>query len=283
MEENDFLYAVGQGALAIECRIDNESILNLLEPLYDLQTAIRVTAERSFLKKLGGGCSAPVAVSSQLKVVKERQFELVLTGAVWSLDGSEECIHTKNVYIKVDKDLRCDTCPHKSKSTVIDIENIQCAGKCMVDIAEGPLSKRAKFDNIPVNILKSDPHDHSPVKIPIGADFMGKCPYLESHIEQFKNSNGTSEQLQPDYQKCPFLFENILSTNTDDLTLELEDPEHTQDNLFCGLVLHREASRCGMEQAKNLGIDMAQNLISKGALDIMFKAQNIIHSQTVKN
>jgi len=38
--------------------------------------------ERSFLKTLGGGCSAPVAVSSSLK-----KNELTITGAVWSLDG----------------------------------------------------------------------------------------------------------------------------------------------------------------------------------------------------
>ncbi|KAJ8929224.1 hypothetical protein NQ314_018103 [Rhamnusium bicolor] len=52
---DEILYAVGQGALAVECRANDENTIKLLEPLYDLQTALRVTAERSFLKTLGGG------------------------------------------------------------------------------------------------------------------------------------------------------------------------------------------------------------------------------------
>lgn len=280
------MYAVGQGALAVECRADNESIIKLLEPLYDLQTALRVTAERSFLKTLGGGCSAPVAVSSHLKAVKERQFELILTGAVWSLDGSDEVTDVESVYLNVNKDLRCDSCPYKNKDmvSVIDIENIQCAGKCVGESGDGPSSKRLKLDDIPTNILKNDPHDQSPVKIPIGADFMGKCPYLESQIEMNKNSNGSSDQSDPDYQKCPFLFENVLSNNVIDVTNESSSTEQREDNdLFCGLVAHRDALVCGMQQARKLGVDLAKNLISKGALDVMTKAQAIIHSQTFNN
>nr|CAI5819532.1 unnamed protein product [Callosobruchus analis] len=55
LEEKELMYAVGQGALAVECREDNLDIMKLLEPLYDLETALSVTAERSFLKTLGGG------------------------------------------------------------------------------------------------------------------------------------------------------------------------------------------------------------------------------------
>lgn len=76
------LYAVGQGALGVECRESDWEMRSLLEPLYDMETTIRCVCERSFLKTLGGGCSAPVAVFSSLE-----EKELKITGAVWSLDG----------------------------------------------------------------------------------------------------------------------------------------------------------------------------------------------------
>lgn len=78
------LYAVGQGALAVECRENDMAIMRLLEPLHDRATTARIVAERSFLCTLGGGCTAPVAVHSTL-----RDQTLTLVGAVWSLDGVE--------------------------------------------------------------------------------------------------------------------------------------------------------------------------------------------------
>lgn len=219
-----------------------------------------------------------------MKPVKERQFELVLTGAVWSLDGSEEVIDSESVNLSVNKDLRCDTCPYKNKNmaALVDIENISCVGKCIGEAGDGPSSKKLKLDNIPTSVLKNDPHDQSPVKIPIGADFMGKCPYLESQIELNKHSNGGSDKSEPDYQKCPFLFENVLSNSIVDVPGDGQSTEHGDDNLFCGLIPHKHASGCGMEQARKLGVDLAKNLISKGALDVMVKAQAIIHGETVQ-
>ena len=55
------LPAPGQGALAVQCRAEDETILGLLLPLDDGPTWAAVTAERAFLQALGGGCSAPVA------------------------------------------------------------------------------------------------------------------------------------------------------------------------------------------------------------------------------
>lgn len=50
---DEMLYAVGQGALAIECRENDRSIIDLLQPLHDPETVLRVVAERSFLRTLG--------------------------------------------------------------------------------------------------------------------------------------------------------------------------------------------------------------------------------------
>ncbi|MEO1134580.1 MAG: hydroxymethylbilane synthase, partial [Cyanobacteria bacterium J06639_1] len=53
------LHAVGQGALGIECREGDEEILNLLQPLVDVNSSRRCLAERAFLRQLEGGCQVP--------------------------------------------------------------------------------------------------------------------------------------------------------------------------------------------------------------------------------
>jgi hydroxymethylbilane synthase len=51
---------VGQGALAIECREDDDEVRRLLAEIDDAVAHVAVRAERSFLATLGGGCSLPV-------------------------------------------------------------------------------------------------------------------------------------------------------------------------------------------------------------------------------
>ncbi|MCB0112261.1 MAG: uroporphyrinogen-III synthase, partial [Caldilineaceae bacterium] len=55
------LPAPGQGALAVQCRADDAQTLQLLAAIDDGAVRAAVTAERTFLHALGGGCSAPVA------------------------------------------------------------------------------------------------------------------------------------------------------------------------------------------------------------------------------
>ena len=78
------LPAPGQGALAVQCRADDQTTLNLVAILEDDSTRKCVTAERMFLRALGGGCSVPVAayavISNQLSIVN-------LTACVASTDG----------------------------------------------------------------------------------------------------------------------------------------------------------------------------------------------------
>ena len=80
------MYAVGQGALAVETRDDDARINKLLRPLNDPDTFITCTAERAFLHTLGGGCSVPVGVHSSLT---PNTGKMRIIGAVFSLDGSE--------------------------------------------------------------------------------------------------------------------------------------------------------------------------------------------------
>ena len=56
-----FLPAVGQGALGIEARLGDKEIIELLSGINHLPTWQSITAERAFLKALGGGCRAPIA------------------------------------------------------------------------------------------------------------------------------------------------------------------------------------------------------------------------------
>jgi hydroxymethylbilane synthase len=76
------LHAVGQGALGIECRIDDDEILELFAPISHYPTTQRCLAERSFLRVLEGGCQVPIGVNSVID-----GDQLTLKGIVASLDG----------------------------------------------------------------------------------------------------------------------------------------------------------------------------------------------------
>ncbi|MBD3669902.1 MAG: hydroxymethylbilane synthase, partial [Gammaproteobacteria bacterium] len=78
------LPAIGQGAVGIECRVDDERIHHLLDALNDEETAIRIRAERAFNHRLEGGCQVPIAGYSVIE-----GDEIWLRGLVGRPDGSE--------------------------------------------------------------------------------------------------------------------------------------------------------------------------------------------------
>jgi hydroxymethylbilane synthase len=78
------LPAPGQGALAVQCRDDAES-RRLLVPINLIEVEIAVTAERSFLAGLGGGCALPIAAYATIEGKK-----LLLRGRVTAPDGSRQ-------------------------------------------------------------------------------------------------------------------------------------------------------------------------------------------------
>lgn len=89
------LPAVGQGALAIECRENDEKILNLLAPLNNNQDALCVMAERALNRHLQGGCQVPIAGFAVLEnkqqdnvANSDSHTELWLRGRVGQVDGS---------------------------------------------------------------------------------------------------------------------------------------------------------------------------------------------------
>jgi porphobilinogen deaminase len=77
------LPAIGQGALAIEGRRDDEFVRVLLSELDDPTTHTAVTAERALLDRLQGGCQVPIAAHAAIE-----RGRLSLTGLVASPDGA---------------------------------------------------------------------------------------------------------------------------------------------------------------------------------------------------
>ncbi|MGB7801881.1 hydroxymethylbilane synthase [Buttiauxella sp.] len=77
------LPAVGQGAVGIECRLDDIRTQELLESLNHEETAIRVSAERAMNMRLEGGCQVPIGSYAELN-----NGELWLRALVGAPDGS---------------------------------------------------------------------------------------------------------------------------------------------------------------------------------------------------
>jgi hydroxymethylbilane synthase len=85
IDTDDLLPAVAQGAIGIECREDNTLICDLLTAIADSDTAMRLVAERAFLKALDGSCQTPIA---GLAILNGDQ--LTLQGQILRIDGSDE-------------------------------------------------------------------------------------------------------------------------------------------------------------------------------------------------
>ncbi|MBF7690008.1 hydroxymethylbilane synthase [Acinetobacter pollinis] len=76
------LPAVGQGALGLECRANDQDVLALIEPLKHFETEVCVRAERAFNAYLEGGCQIPIAGYATLL-----NGQISMEGRVGSVDG----------------------------------------------------------------------------------------------------------------------------------------------------------------------------------------------------
>mgnify|MGYP005988521033 FL=1 len=86
IEPEEMLPANGQGAVGIECRVNDDTIKALLAPLECSTTRIRVLTERAMNKALEGGCQVPIASYS---VISADGKDVHLRGLVGAVDGSE--------------------------------------------------------------------------------------------------------------------------------------------------------------------------------------------------
>lgn len=79
------LPAPGQGALGVQCRVDDEDTRALLSHLEDPEARVTTTAERAFLGALGGGCAAPVGAIAE---AAPDSGSVRLRGFIGSEDGT---------------------------------------------------------------------------------------------------------------------------------------------------------------------------------------------------
>jgi hydroxymethylbilane synthase len=82
MNPEVFLPAVGQGAVAVECRLKDTEASELASGLDDAETRMAIIAERSLLSALQGGCQVPLGAWARME-----RGELVLEACVCSVDG----------------------------------------------------------------------------------------------------------------------------------------------------------------------------------------------------
>ena len=129
------LPAVGQGALAIECRSDDDAVLALLAPLNHEPSRLCVMAERAMNRHLQGGCQVPIAGFAQINT----KGALWLQGRVGSVDGK--------VLLKADQDnaLRHDSqsAEQVAEATGIAVANAliaQGADKILAEVYQQSLS-----------------------------------------------------------------------------------------------------------------------------------------------
>lgn len=79
---DEMIPAVGQGALAIECRADDVEMLDMLSLIDDEPTRLAVEGERSFLNQLNGNCQVPMGVHGTIE-----KGQLILKALIASTDG----------------------------------------------------------------------------------------------------------------------------------------------------------------------------------------------------
>jgi hydroxymethylbilane synthase len=84
LDADESLPAPGQGALAIECRVDRLDVQGALAPLADRATTLATMAERAFSRALGGSCHTPLAAYAEWE-----EDRLWLRGLLASRDGSD--------------------------------------------------------------------------------------------------------------------------------------------------------------------------------------------------
>lgn len=219
---------MGQGALAVECRSNDTKILDMLRSLSCLETQCRILTERSFLKTLGGGCSAPVAVQTELQkgkssaddqnqIQSSNEYELSVTGAVWSLDGKTEIQALNKCMLDLEKTQKrqlgniseVDHVPNKKlKLSISDEDNLNL-------LDSGKLSPPKIVDLSAIEKKDEKPIDLAGL-INIHSGAFKKCPYSSVLTKDFvkldlPKSEASTQSNQIESSDLP---ENLTTSNT---------------------------------------------------------------------
>lgn len=241
IEPKELLYAVGQGALAVECRANDCFVLNLLEEICNFKTQCRIVTERSFLKTLGGGCSAPVGTNSEITETKcaeneMTKFSIDVSGGVWSLNGETEIIEKLSESFELatsDKDAdeedgevtptkrqkMSDGSPKKSSPKIVnddfttpieDVDKLLSAHRNVAGKTCPFSGLKATEDHNENKIKEKAVFDAQ--KIPIGQDVMAECPVMgtDEKVKYDSLAATVSPSMCPmSTSKCPMSMDKI--------------------------------------------------------------------------
>ena len=89
LDPEQFLPAVGQGAIAIQCRVKDSEAADVVSRLDDVETRNAIVAERALLKAVEGGCQVPLGAWARVE-----RDQLVMEACVCSVDGTQ-CIRQR--------------------------------------------------------------------------------------------------------------------------------------------------------------------------------------------
>lgn len=296
IEPTDILYAVGQGALAVECRSNDTRILSMLQKLACLETQCKILTERSFLKTLGGGCSAPVAVHTQLERRRgnEDDFELNITGAVWSLDGKIEIQSNTNCILELDDNAN-EVIP-KKRSRIEVIEKtpsnkppLKADSPPIVDDSKATSStSTGKFDiealiSIHGEAFSKCPYSQSlneskrdggavvkdcPVHISVGQDVMGECPYVDTSQKVLSVGEMSSTTASSDIANCPFFSSKKPEVEAKNATAIMKCPFVSESKSGAGdpndAVSNEETLYCGLYRHECYRMDVFEKCEALG-------------------
>lgn len=81
--------ACGQGALAVQCRKENDGLCRMLQPVCDARAMDETTAERAYLRAVNGGCHLPVGANCRIE-----NGVATMAGLFGHEDGSRMVAHT---------------------------------------------------------------------------------------------------------------------------------------------------------------------------------------------
>lgn len=150
MEPDVCMHAVSQGALGVECRSDDLTVVRMLNALNHEETILACIAERTLLAKLEGGCSAPIA--AETRVTAESMW---LEGAVFDLDGTRRI--QDRFEIKLEPDNPCPVVNLTPSSIIAHSSSSSSAKRKLdeLDDDENQSAKKNKSEKNPAQARKS--------------------------------------------------------------------------------------------------------------------------------
>lgn len=259
-----------------------------------------------------------MAVSSS---ISQNEDSLTLQGGVWSLNGQIEISEIDKCTIEIKRDpsdpkyIEKNTKSSKkndkkkSASQMTNDNNLTCTYNIPCK-RQRLLSNEMPHPQIDMTNkthkmnLMNDPHDQCPVAIPVGADFMGKCPYLDGQGPSNLQSTSkcpvnpeiltlTGNFIPQNLTSCPYLIKStindeqkyvIKSVNDlsnqqpqkSDVILQNLNVPQKETKLYVGIYPSKKTPLWALEQAEHLGKNLADKLIQKGAGQVMAEAQKEI-------